>query len=97
MRLRRCPRGRAAEMRQTLRAALPTMLVHVELQANSSAEAEQDAIVERVKLSSGAFYDSGAAGTDQTVMAESDGAATTDLSARPKPRGGRKLVKKPSE
>jgi hypothetical protein len=89
-------RGRVAEQRSALRASLPSMQVHVEHTANSQAEAEHSAIVERVKVASGAFYDSGAKGADQTTEATASqgGAQPTDVSSRPKPRGGRKLVKK---
>ena len=44
-------RGRVAEQRSALRASLPSMHVHLELQANTAAEAEHAAIVERVKAS----------------------------------------------
>ena len=93
-------RGRAAERRAAVRA-LPNLLVHVELQANTPAEAEQASIIERVKVASGAFYDSGGAGTDQTVEstrasgADASGrASATDAASKPKPKGGRRLVKK---
>ena len=64
-------------------------------------EAEQSVIVQRVKSASGAFYDSGAQGADQTVeacAASVSSVTVADPSSKPKPAssrgGGRRLVKK---
>ena len=78
---------------ESLRAeALPGLTVHVEVQATNAAEAEQATILQKVKTSSGAFYDNGAEGADQTV--ESVKAETAAPTAKAAPKGGRKLVKR---
>ena len=85
-------RGKAGEMRVALNKALPGLTVHVEVQATNAAEAEQATILQKVKTSSGAFYDNGAEGADQTV--ESVKAETAAPTAKAAPKGGRKLVKR---
>jgi hypothetical protein len=95
-------RGKVSELRQKLRDKLPGLQAHVEIQCNSEMEAEHASIVQRVKTASGAFYDSGAGGADQTVeaCAEAIGSASVaDPTSKPKPPGsarggGRRLVKR---
>lgn len=90
------------ELRTLLREKLPDMVVHVEITANAKSEASQEEILKRVKVASGAFYDSGAMGADQTVesCASAVGSATiSDPTSKAKPPssargGGRRLVKK---
>ena len=85
-------RGRLAEMKAELTKALPGLHWNVEIQANTAAEAAQDVILAKVKTSSGAFYDNGAEGADQTV--ETVKAETAAPTAKAAPKGGRKLVKR---
>ena len=97
-------RGKVSEMRASLRERVPALTAHVELQASSAAEAEHASIVERVKTASGAFYDSGAQGADQTVescaaaMSGTSVSVAADPADKPKgpggARGGRRLVKR---
>lgn len=95
-------RGAVSEKRLKLRAKLPDLVAHVEIQVNTASEAEHAQIVEKVKTSSGAFYDSGAGGADQTVeaCASAVGSATiADPANKAKPPssargGGRRLVKR---
>ena len=87
-------RGAVSALRAALKNKIPELVVHCELSATTAADAEQAGIVEKVKTASGAFYDSGACGADQTTEATSEGAGSTEVTAKARPKGGRKLVRK---